>query len=658
MLPKKVIGSVLMLGGAVYLPALGADADPSVTPAREQVAVNGPTTLPANTQVVNKPGSTSNITPQILPQAAPPIPGASDSKIEGVPKAAQPVADGKLILRSLKGLVFIDNVSQLKKGGVSGSGVQIGNLTMLDDKDIRDQLEAFIGKPLTQGSVQQLGTVIAEWYRLKKYPFVDVSVPAGQDVTNGVVQVVVAESHMGKLKTRGNYWFSDHLLERNVRVQPGERINIGDLEEDKNWINQNPFRLVNIVASRGDEAGATDLTIDTVIEKFPVRGYVGYANSGTPTLGHDRWNLGFIWGNALWNDDQFSYQFQTSDDFWHSREQFAGQEVDPQFKSHTFNYAAALPWRDKIIVYGYLIDANSRVELGPFFDPGHPFQGGEDFSLAARYSGRLPSTRKFDEHYEVGFEFKSSSNNLVFEAIPGPNGFNSHSTTEIGQFVFEYDATERDDYGQTELSDSLVWGPGGLTGGNNTAVFQAQTADPSIKDSYVYDHLVLTRVTGLPLQGDLAKSLGWFGGVTAITKVVAQLSDGNLLPSEQLGAGGAASVRGYDERAANGAEGVLVSQEFRTPAFSLAKQLLNTDSPWNDQTQLGVFYDFGSVHDKTQVPFTPSSIQLSSVGMGFHLLAGPDQNIRIDLDYGFQLHKLPFATNDSQYGHIAVTLAN
>src|SRR6185437_11929860 len=204
--------------------------------------------------------------------------------------------------------------------------------------------------------------------------------------------------------------------------------------------------------------------------------------------GHDRWNMGFIWGNAAWNDDQFSYQFQSSDDFWHSRQEFNGEEVDPHFKSHTFNYAAALPWRDKIIVYGYLIDANSKADLGPL-NPLAPTQGGEDFSMAVRYSGRLPSTRKFDEHYEVGFEFKSSSNNLAFQAFPSLNSL--LGTTEIDQFVFEYDATERDDYGQTELSNALIWSPGGLTGGNNTGAFMAQAADPSIKDNYVYDHIVL-----------------------------------------------------------------------------------------------------------------------------------------------------------------------
>jgi hypothetical protein len=43
--------------------------------------------------------------------------------------------------------------------------------------------------------------------------------------------------------------------------------------------------------------------------------------------------------------------------------------------------------------------------------------------------------------------------------------------------------------------------------------------------------------------------------------------------------------------------------------------------------------------------------------LGYHLIAGPDQNVRIDLDYGFQMHKLPGATDDSQFGHVAVTVA-
>ena len=640
--PKRVVSSVLLIGGMVYLPAVCAKAEPYVTPVGDQLALAQTTGSP-------------NTDPRFLPQSAPPPVGTS--KVEGpapkIPAGPKQGAD-HVILPNLKGLVFIDNLGALKKGGTAGSGVVTQNLPMLDDPAIHDQLAGFIGKPLTQASVQDLGSLIADWYRQKKYPFVDVSVPAGQDVTNGVVQVVVAESHLGKVGARGNYWFSSEFLESQVRLKPGDRINIGDLEDDKNWINQNPFRLVNIVASRGDDPGVTDLTVDTVVEKFPVRGYVGYANNGTPLIGHDRWNVGFIWGNAAWHDDQFSYQFSSSDDFWHSREKIDGVEPDAQFRSHTVNYAYVLPWRDKVIVYGYYIEATPKLDPA-FAQTFGARQTGEDGSAGIRYSMRLPSTRKFDEHVEFGYEFKTSNNNLIF-GVPFISG--SNTTTEVDQFVVEYDATLRDDYGQTEATNSFVFSPGGLTDLNHSRFFEAQTGSNAIRSSYVYDHIALTRVTGLPLDSDWAKKLGWFGGVTAITKVVAQVADGNLLPSEQLGAGGAASVRGYDERAANGAEGILFSQEFRTPAFSLAKEFLHTNSPWNDQTQLGVFYDFGNVSDVNQIPNTPSSTQLSSVGMGFHLLAGPDQNIRIDLDYGFQLHKLPGAQNDSQYGHIAVTLAN
>ena len=283
---------------------------------------------------------------------------------------------------------------------------------------------------------------------------------------------------------------------------------------------------------------------------------------------------------------------------------------------------------------------------------------GNDLALGVRYTFKhLPTTRKFDEQLQVGFEFKSSNNNLVF------GGFQvSNTTTEVDQFYVEYDATERDDYGQTDFTNSFVVSPGGLTGLNNDRIFALQTCGGPCagapQANYFYDHIVLTRLTGLPQGQPLADSLGWFGGVTSITKVIAQLSDGNLLPSEQLGAGGIESVRGYDERVANGAEGVIFSQEFRTPAFSLAKTFDGSTSAWNDLTQLGVFWDYGSVFDHGSAAQGVHPTELDSVGLGFHLLAGPDQNIRVDLDYGWGLRRLPGVPDYSQFGHVSVTIAN
>jgi hemolysin activation/secretion protein len=601
--------------------------------------------------------------PHPLPEAPQPVPRMSGSP--GISMQSEPApstlaasklvaakSDDRVIVPNLNGLVLIGDIKSLSKAPVPDKGIVVHDVPMLDDSVIRDRLAGFLGKPVTQASLKAIDQAIVMWYRDKKYPFVDVVAPAGQDVTNGVIQILVAETRLGKVTAKGNKWFSSDFLVSQVRLEPGDRINIESLEGDKNWINQNPFRLVNIVASRGDTPGTTDLEVDTIEEKFPIRAYAGYSNTGQPIIGRDRWTLGFTWGDAFWHDDQFSYQLTTSNDFWHNREQFAGKQDRPAFSGQTFSYELALPWRDKLTLYGSYLESSPL--LGPYLG-----LAGTNATAGIRYTRKLPSDRKFDEQLQVGYEFKTSNNNLEF------GGFDiSNVTTEVDQFFVEYDATWRDDYGQLDLTNSLVISPGGITALNTNAAYAAQICGiPCIgatapKANYVYDHIVLTRVTGLPQGEDLAKRLGWFGGVTSITKVVGQVANGNLLPSEQLGAGGVESVRGYDERVANGSQGVTLSEEFRTPPFSLAKLLLKTQSPWNDLTQLGVFADYASISDNNPAVGAPRSTELDSVGLGFHLLAGPDANVRIDVDYGFQLRKLPGVGDLGQFGNVSVVIAN
>jgi hemolysin activation/secretion protein len=311
--------------------------------------------------------------------------------------------------------------------------------------------------------------------------------------------------------------------------------------------------------------------------------------------------------------------------------------------AHSVSWVIPLPWRDRISLYGSYLQAVPR--LGPDFG-----LTGVNGVAGIRYEVALPSTQNFDERVQIGYEFKTSNNDLAF------GGYTiSDVTTNIHQFLLDYTATLRDDYGQATLDNTLVYSPGGFSSENSDAYFEAQY--PYAKANYLYDHIVVTRLTALPKDSDLAKSLGWFGGVSSITKIVAQVANENLLPSEQLGAGGADSVRGYDERAANGAEGVLLSEELRSPSFSLAKSFLDTDSPFNDLTQLGIFFDYGSVWDKKVLVGSPNSIELTSAGVGLHVLSGPDSNIRLDLNYGWQLRKLPYAQDTSQFGHVSFTAA-
>ena len=193
--------------------------------------------------------------------------------------------------------------------------------------------------------------------------------------------------------------------------------------------------------------------------------------------------------------------------------------------------------------------------------------------------------------------------------------------------------------GQTALQNSFTYSPGGWSDGNNTAQFVASGVTGA-KANYVYDNLQLTRITYLPSE------------ITSVIRLNGQLSNAELLPSEQLGAGGTDSVRGYDPRAASASQGILASLELRSPTYSPLKQL---DIGIEDNGQLLVFYDSGFIaylHDQTGVA---KSASLQSVGFGARYSIG--RYFDVKFDYGWQLAKAPSASSMGHLATLSVTLA-
>jgi hemolysin activation/secretion protein len=139
---------------------------------------------------------------------------------------------------------------------------------------------------------------------------------------------------------------------------------------------------------------------------------------------------------------------------------------------------------------------------------------------------------------------------------------------------------------------------------------------------YVYARFEAERVQRLPRDFSL------FG------KVTGQVSNENLLGSEQLGGGGYSTVRGYEERAVNADEGYIVNFELRTPTFSPSKEL-HLPNQLGDQLQFLLFYDYAYLFDHTLKPKEPSNFILASFGPGIRYTIPPYLTVRFD--YGFQL---------------------
>ena len=98
--------------------------------------------------------------------------------------------------------------------------------------------------------------------------------------------------------------------------------------------------------------------------------------------------------------------------------------------------------------------------------------------------------------------------------------------------------------------------------------------------------------------------------------------------------GGYETVRGYDERAANGDNGFLISTEVATPPVSLFQ--LFGDQKIKDQLQFLGFVDYGgtSLHQVTPADVNPNS-DLLGIGPGLRYVINPYVSVRFD--YGFQM---------------------
>jgi hemolysin activation/secretion protein len=558
---------------------------------------------------------------QVAPSAPKPNPKLDELPSEQNPAASPATRAETEVLGNLKGLVLLSAPSKVQAEGVATNGVDTTDIGLLASPEIKDALAARIGKRLTLGDLDEIVRQIVSWYREHDHPLVDVVVPE-QSLELGAVQLVVTEFRVGAVKAEGARWFAADDLVAGVRVKPGETVSGQQLLDDINALNANPFRRVDLVYRPGAAVGTADIVLRTE-DRFPLRVFASFDNSGTLTTGRDRWGLGFNWGDAFWQGHLLSYQFTTSDDFWHNRPQVPGQPDNPSFVAHSLSYVISLPWRDTLEVFGSYARTTPRGT--GFFN-----LTGEAGQASLRYGIALPKIDKATETLELGYDFKTTNNDLAF------GGFRLLSTVaEIDQFPVSLDIDRPDSWGSTSGSVSLVWSPGGLSTENRNVSFDLARA--SATASYVYGGLKLNRRFALPSDLELDQRLSW------------QWSKKVLLPSEQLGAGGASSVRGYDERVANGDNGLLLSTELRLPPIDLSNLQPGSGA------QFYGFWDYATLHNNVDAIDEARSANLSSLGLG--ITANWGDAITVRCDYGWQLRRAPNAPDTGEFGHVSIVVA-
>lgn len=640
------------------------------------------------------PGEVAEVPP--VPAAAAVAPAGKVTK-DSVVTFASDAADAPEV--PLAGITLYRDARMKTSQGVSlppasGPGVLLlEGLSTPKPDELRKKLDPFLGKKATYRDLEKIVAVALEHYRVNNRPMTHVYIPK-QPYSN-IMRFAVIEGRVGEVivlsesDVRGkspasmptyeknfqnklgkeswwDSWYRDPYQSADLKAALAPRIDqirgrVVDIEElnaqmtainRSPWARLNrpvehPFRDVDVVfsppESKGNDLilGQTDLVFE-VRDQRPLRFYMGYENNLTYLLGEDRFFAGATWYDAfrLGLDHQLGVQFFTASDpneLWG----LAASYLIPWKNAGQFT-ALYASYADSTV--DTLISGTSS-EIGgdnTLFGGRHYFElpglfGATSDSMPLGTERRAkewadPKREAIGLHHEVGagFDFKATTNDVFFGGTAAAD-----SPADIVQFVIEYNARQTDPLGETNLSLQVFMSPGGITSDNSDEAFEQLRLDSSA--TYIYTRARLEREQDLPYR---------LMGRAALT---GQVSNGNLLASEQLGVGGFDSVRGYVERIHRGDLGYVFNLELYSPQFMPSRDWCKLSH--DDSLRFLTFFDVGYGEASNDEPSDPTDDGSTLMSVGLGLRYEFENDLAIRCDYGFQLKEPLSSAEDRGDGY-------
>ncbi len=529
-----------------------------------------------------------------------------------LPDEPKPVTgDEKVLVDELKGLIFVDHPDKVVPGKLDSTGIMIKRdrgLALVDTHEFYRIAASYLGGPISIRRLNEMTRDISLLYSANDQPVVDLSVPE-QDITDGVVQVVITEGRVGQVRVETRGWFDPCMLASKTCIRSGDLIYESLLMEDLRYLNLNPYREVDLRIAPGENHGETDVIFD-VRDRLPIGAYIGYEDTGNQSTGLERTTYGLNWGNAFGLDHSMGYQYTASLDYH-------------DLQAHSGFYSIPLHNRDQLVLYG------SHATVNSDFLPGFDVDGfGTEFAFRYYrdlYPGPCCPRGCLQRQLILGFDFKRTNTSMFF----GQSAV-FDSLADIAQMVVGYESTMQDCWGTRRLGITGFISPGGFSTYNDDAHFDA--LQPGASAQYIYARAFIEQTIPLSCRCQL---YGKFTG---------QVSESTLLSNEQLGFGGYNSIRGYDMRQVNGDQGWILNLELRTDLMS------DQFCCRRHELQGLAFFDYGDARRHHTPPGLPSAIDLYSVGIG--LRYNIQSRFALRADYGWQLAEYALAIEVASRCHI------
>lgn len=439
----------------------------------------------------------------------------------------------------------------------------------------REELKAFArdheGRAQSLAELQGMVNGINDAYRKRGVVTSQAVIPP-QNVSSGVVEIRLVEGRIGNIRINGNASTSEGYITGRIVQQPGDLVDLPDLEEDLLRFNRTNDVQLQAQLLPGQRFATTDLKLDaTEPPQHVLRGFID--NGGSRGTGELRSGLSYF------NRSVFGFR----DEFSLSTTQSRGQQ------SYSLNYAIPVNrWGGRLSL-GYFQDY-TQIRYGRFSTLDIT---GE--SKSAVLSLRQPLYIGKTSQFDVLASAKSRrTENWI------SNVFLSRAETLDASIGAEY---QRIDAG------------GAWIGSYSYTRGHAQVLDT---DAYWYGRGWLRRQQNLPKDWSLIGSAAF------------QHTDKPLLPSsEQFIIGGEGTVRGYPVGTYAGETGYTLSAELHHPMGNLS---LGGDM---QLAANGFFFvDYGNVRPYRPPASTLRSFErLTSYGWGVNASLGKHLSARVTLAY-------------------------
>ncbi|HOI74662.1 MAG TPA: ShlB/FhaC/HecB family hemolysin secretion/activation protein [Syntrophales bacterium] len=470
-------------------------------------------------------------------------------------------------------------------------GYEVRGNTILPADRVEAILAPFTGKDRDFGTVQGAVEALEKEYRGGGFSMVAVVLPE-QEMQDGVIRLQVIEYRIGRIAVEGNRFFDERNILRSLpALQPGKTPDIDALSRSLNLANENPAKKTDLKFKSG-EGQEVDATV-TVKDEKPWRAGVSLDNSGDKHTGRSRMGFLLQHGNVANLDHVLTLQYITSP-----------ENLDDV---HIFGLGYHMP----LYSPGSSIDiiaAHSNVDSGSVNVATYNMGiSGKGTVLALRYNQNLTRIGDYEHRLILGLEYKAFENDVQYLGYQLGHNVTVHplSLTYAGTLTRMKHTAGFYLTGVQNLSWSL-------DGRDGEANFASARAGSSME------------YTILRYGGNFMLMPGGDWRVRAVFN--GQYTQNALVSGEQFGLGGAASVRGLQERAYANDYGYSGSIEVYSP------DLLRLAGVSAVQARLLAFCDHGQARRNKPVAGDTVAVEATSIGPGLRITDG--RHFSVSIDYG------------------------